>query len=58
MHPWPPPQVLAESSNLLQNLILYCDALPELLHSLSNQDLDGLTKDILRRTKATLCLIG
>ena len=49
-----------QSLNLLQNLIFDCDAPPELLYSylLSNRDLDGLTKDILSRTKASLCLTG
>ena len=57
--PWVPPQVLAVI-DLLQNLVFDCDAPPELLYSylLSNRDLDGLTKDILSRAKASLCLTG
>jgi hypothetical protein len=39
--------------------VLSCDALHEILHFLSNDDLDGLTKHLLSRAEAgILCLIG
>ena len=57
MHPWIPPQVLAVVESVT-NLDFYCDAPPEMLHFLSKRDLDGPTKDVLRRTKASRCPLG